>query len=275
MAVTVLANQVDATGGVTVQSEIDTMKAQIAALQSGGGGGGGSSLAKFQVDVDTVAIWNFDDDLTEAGTGNPNLTLIKELGAAAPEFVELAPGYKGLHIYPGQRYGLSLANSAVMDITGDMTGIITMRMDTAPGSNLFLFAFGGSTESPDENMKYELMFHDAEPGFPLQFKYFHEHGNGVNDGATDAAAVIPAVGTMVQIGYTRINNEIQLYMDGQKVGPLITGLATMTGGEVGRFVVGALTLSTSPCHWVCGGIKICDRGLSDSEMSAQYVATIG
>jgi hypothetical protein len=267
------ASEVSDAGGTNVQAALDEMRAQIAALQTGNPPAP-SGPAKFSDDSSCVAFWNFDDTLAE-GKGNSSLTLIKELGAAAPEYLDITSGYRGLHVYPGQRYGISQANSAPLKLQGDMSLQMIVRIDTAPAANFFLSAFGGSTEASAENMHYELMFYTANPGFPLQPSYFHEHGLGENDESTDPAGLVPANGTTYLLGFVRTGNSVQLYLNGQPLGAPTTGMTPLDGGESGRFVIGGLTQSSSPCHWMLGGVKVNDAALSPAEMAAEYAATLG
>lgn len=277
VTITIPALSVDEVQEGNVQSALNSLRAAVTALQNTSPPvdppppATGSGISKFSQELSPVAVYNFNDNLEEE-SGNPDLTLVRHNGSTLEQYHELCPGVRGLKILNNQAYGLSVANSVPLKLQGDMSAQVMVRFDSTPTGNQFILAFGETSEAETENVHYEMIFKSPYNGL---MSYFHEHASGVNDEAPSTDSV-PAIGTTFLVGFTRIGNTVQTYLNGVPAGPPTTNMTPLSGGSDGRFLLSGIGGTfASKCDWVCGGLKLNDYGLTAAEMLAEYNRTLG
>jgi hypothetical protein len=191
-------------------------------------------------------------------------TLTVEAGTARR--TNLAPGISGCYFDGATRF-VHAGFTSTLAIAGDMTLIYF-----AAGS--FLQAGGmivghedaGLDTDPNNNAQY-FVSTDATPLITLG--YLHEQGAGVNETkSTGPGWATP--GALHLVGFTRISNVIQWYLNGRPWDTPSGTLNAPTGGSNGRFRVGGRNSGTS---WYVGSmasLAVYATGLTTAQMLERY-----
>jgi len=219
-------------------------------------------VRRYEVTPDTVALWQFDGDLTDSGPNGLHLS-----GAEA-HYVQLSPELRGLRLCPDLSSG-----SGSMQVTiqpEDGAGDLGLLGDVTLDMLLLRTAFYGYTNPPTI-----AAFGDAELSYSAKCPWLFAstsyvtafgHGHGVTAEKTVSTNTIIDRGGLMSIKCTRdaTARTIQIYCNGRKIAD---GSYTTDPdrNDLQRFYLGG---STSPLACLCsvrveGAHHDFDRALAD------------
>lgn len=202
-----------------------------------------------------IALWQFDDDLTDSSGNGYDLSL----ATGYERYTELAPGVRGALLDGGTI--LSRVYTAALKITGDLTvecgfvpGVWTNPQD--------LIRFGGGTGQAN-NTCYALRVN----GQSHYLSYLAEYGSStpkttsthaVNDGLV--------VGTLYHLALRRESNVISFFINGRLISSASGTLTAPDGGTTGLMKIG---YSGSEVVGGITSVKIIDSALTDAEIKTE------
>ena len=166
---------------------------------------------------------------------------------------------------------------AALRVTGDVTiqMVITFFRETTGTGGTVLFSCDGRSGNQADNEAYAFLLTDTPGKLEPNFRY--EHSSGTRVSTTDTTFYMTPsvphhiVGRRWDAGGGSITT--QLWVDGVKIKEL-TGQTACDGGttsfmNIGRQSSGAVAVREALIH----GIKVVDRKLTDSELTAEFDRT--
>lgn len=222
-----------------------------------------------------IGLWNFDGTLADqSGNGND---LTNAAGQMA--FADVVPGKLGLYLLAGTRYQTAAA-VPLLQRTGDMSMVCIAQQDSAVNLTV-LAGYAGPGETQPDNILYQLAYEAylSTDLTPRRLRYFHEFGAGVNVSFSSSLTVsLPPVHNIVFLGFTRIANVVQLYVNGLPFGAPSAALTPPDGGAGAntRYLFGASDTSTTVgSTFVAFSHALYGGGLSAAQMKDLYNLTLG
>jgi hypothetical protein len=240
-------------------------------------------LRPHTVDANTVALWNFDQGLTDS-SGN-GLTLETVVGAEC--YADLGGGMMG-GAFNTTRYWRRVggANSAALNLVGNMTIEAVVRVLTQPtglGTGVIV-GYGAVGETGgNDNVLWQLAYGDATIGGApatagiCSSSFFYEHSAGTNVTSTSPSFLVPVHETH-HIALVRSANGATLtwYLNGRSQGQ-VTGLTPGTlGGAPAQFVtVGADKDAANGINAIVSSIRISNVARTAAEVMKSFQQCFG
>lgn len=145
--------------------------------------------------------------------------------------------------------------SPLLQITGELTVHVLVRIGAAIGAQAYLFGFGGVGETEPPNYLYALRVNTTG-----DLEYFHESGGGIDRVVSWEASIPVGKWTLVTVTRDVAGTGVVLYLDGQQIATGTT-LTPPTGGTLSKFLSSAIVGHL-------GGIVVCANQQSGAEILA-------
>ena len=236
------------------------------------------ALRYFDNTFSPVGLWNFNNTLNDAnGVAANNFTT----AAGTLGFTDIAPGKSALYVFVGNRFSTA-APAPAMLLQGDMSMFVVIQPDSGPATADQSVAFyGASTDVEATNIQWSMAFlqQTSPVTAPKRLNYLSEHGLGVNDSVDSGGNVsLSPVHNISLMGFTRIANVIQFYVNGLPFGPPSAAIVAPTGGTdpTMRLLIGAgspVTVATA--SFVVFSMQVIASGLSAAQVKQLYNQSLG
>ena len=243
-------------------------------VSSGGqaaSGGGGPKVRQHDTTHSPLGLWQLDGDMTDASGNGYDLTVDTGTELYAP-ISDTLQGFR----FDGSTNLIHDVAEAALRLTGDMTiEMLVAWLIDPPGfgvntslSGPYLAAHGVPGEAGGDNNLYSLK---ARPTGGIG--WLSESGSGTN-AVYDIDCDVPTY-LLHHLAAVRASNVVSMYIDGGLVGSSST-LATPTGGNTGRFVLGSIGGGGGE-HPTClmASVKLIGSALTAEQVADEYRLTLG
>lgn len=263
--------------------------------KSGSGGGGGGDIIYVStgsivitlsssynqinyhdMTYNPLALWQLSGSL--ADVGQYQLAVSALLGTA--RYTNLGPGLKGLNYDGSTLTALTASITQPFVLTGSMS--VEMLTIIEPNTNPQSM-FGITNISSDVNGSENILF-NLEVNTDGTMRYLAEFGNGTNIDYTTTSATVPW-NDLCHLAVTRdATGSVRFYVNGSHL-ETSTALNLPNTGTTApssaRVAIGAMPNTTwgnilrACTNTSIASVKLVDRQLTDAEIAAEYLRTIG
>lgn len=219
-------------------------------------------------DGDTVALWQFRDDLTDASPAGLDLT---ETGTVPYVEYGITPvsGYSNAECVGGVAATISGTNHGhltpadpTLEITGAMT-IMCLVYVTGHSGSSSICSIGGAAETEVDNILYDFRLNSSR-----QLFYLSEHGTGTNQSYTATGGAVTQ-DQWVHVAIVRQSGgDVEMFIDGSSTGSS-AGLTAPTGGTNGDFYIGRSVSGSNGFDGNMASLIILDTALSGAAVLAE------
>lgn len=239
-----------------------------AATPSGGGGGDTAVPLGDEIVADApVAYWRCDDAtgaLVDSSGGGLDLSIS---GSVTRNHTRLVRGMAGSHVLWSSGYATRAGAPLPVPMDGSWTIELCLLLTGTVGSELGLFAIGGSG-SENESANYQIYSALTSSRTP---RMIWEYGEGANV-LTDCDVQIP-IGQMTHIAWIKDGQTaaISCYINGRCM--IRSGYAAEpTGGAGSTIDIGRASAGGTMSNTVVGHVALYDTALSTGRIEAHAVA---
>jgi len=232
--------------------------------------GGGSGAASYVPDLastsDTLALWQFEGDRLDSGSGGYDLTIVNgnarysrvrgNLGVRCATSATDGSGYEHF----------TATDGGALALTGAMTiSAILLIEQEYPSNDAAVVTYdGGAAETESQNYLYSVQFNVASQ----RVQYSSENGAGTNSNASPSVRVY-APGQMFILHMVRdATGDISFYLNGVQHGDTLS-TTLPTGG--GSSTINVCNSNTGLTGDRADGLNIFSLRIEDAEMSASAV----
>ena len=231
--------------------------------------GGHLGFGRLGTNLSPVAYFPFNGDLLDYSGNDLHLTL----SAGTERYTDLSPGFRGF-LFDGVTNLIRGSSDTELAVTGNLTvEFVTNLAWMNPGDLYATVCFMGATDGTTaDNTLWRFAFNDT----PRNPQYFSEYDAGANEVFLDTSLACLA-GRLQHWVMVRENNVVRFYLNGTGSASSSSIANTPNGGSNSVLVVGDNHPSrlSRPHEGALSELKIFDRALSDSEITAEYERFLG
>ena len=217
---------------------------------------------KLGLDHNPVALYLFDDNLTDSSGNGLDMTL-----DTGNEWYTSTNGLRCAKL-DGQSSFIHDFTGTALEIAGDITIQVLLTMENQTGLERFIVNYAGPVQIEVDNALYALSYLSNGE----RITWTTEFGSGPTADVVNFDAA--GIQELHLVTVVRASDVVTVFIDGIQVGASSATLTTPTGGTTAVFEVGGL-FGNGFFRGSVACVKIIDSALTDAQVYTEYRSTWG